>query len=61
MHDNFRKEMAIGETIINVVELTQEAVTQSGSLRLANTTTRVMLQPPEVRASWGVAAGKSGM
>lgn len=53
--------MAIGETIINVVELTQEAVTQSGSLRLANTTTRVMLQPPEVRASWGVAAEKSGM
>ena len=44
MHDSFRGEEATGETIISVVELTQEALTQSGSLRLANTSARAMLQ-----------------
>ncbi|KAK8733931.1 hypothetical protein OTU49_006249, partial [Cherax quadricarinatus] len=36
VHDNFRREMAIGQTTINVVDLTLSAVMQSGSLRLAN-------------------------
>nr|XP_053644289.1 LOW QUALITY PROTEIN: neural-cadherin-like [Cherax quadricarinatus] len=44
VHDNFRREMAIGQTTINVVDLTLSAVMQSGSLRLANTTTHNMLQ-----------------
>ncbi|KAK8380707.1 hypothetical protein O3P69_007967 [Scylla paramamosain] len=35
VHDSFREEVAIGVTTITVVELTQDALTQSGSLRLA--------------------------
>ncbi|KAK8381192.1 hypothetical protein O3P69_008215 [Scylla paramamosain] len=44
VHDSFRGEEAVGETTVSVVELTQEALTKSGSLRLANTTARDMLQ-----------------
>ncbi|XP_069172771.1 LOW QUALITY PROTEIN: DE-cadherin-like [Procambarus clarkii] len=44
VHDNFRREMAVGQTTINVVDLTLSAVMQSGSLRIANTTTHSILQ-----------------
>ncbi|XP_045109629.1 neural-cadherin-like isoform X3 [Portunus trituberculatus] len=54
VHDSFRGEEAVGEATVSVVELTQEALTQSGSLRLANTTARDMLleaTPGDVRSS----------
>ncbi|XP_045109335.1 neural-cadherin-like isoform X2 [Portunus trituberculatus] len=50
VHDNFRREMAIGEATISVVALTQEAVTHSGSLRLANTSAKAMLRRVEAGA-----------
>ncbi|MPC82682.1 DE-cadherin [Portunus trituberculatus] len=42
--------MAIGEATISVVALTQEAVTHSGSLRLANTSAKAMLRRVEAGA-----------
>ncbi|ROT82868.1 putative DE-cadherin [Penaeus vannamei] len=44
VHDNFRGERAVGEVVINVVDLTLDAVMQSGSLRIANMTANQMLQ-----------------
>ncbi|XP_045109425.1 neural-cadherin-like isoform X4 [Portunus trituberculatus] len=44
VHDSFRGEEAVGQAVISVVELTQEALAQSGSLRLANTSAAGMLQ-----------------
>ncbi|XP_045108970.1 neural-cadherin-like isoform X2 [Portunus trituberculatus] len=54
VHDSFREEVAVGVTTITVVELTQDALTQSGSLRLANISAKALLQqtaPGVVRTS----------
>ncbi|MPC30156.1 DE-cadherin [Portunus trituberculatus] len=51
---SFREEVAVGVTTITVVELTQDALTQSGSLRLANISAKALLQqtaPGVVRTS----------
>ncbi|KAK3855468.1 hypothetical protein Pcinc_038136, partial [Petrolisthes cinctipes] len=55
VRDNYRQEMAVGESRIMVVDLTLDAVMQSGSLRIANTTTKDML----CQTQQGVKSGTS--
>lgn len=44
MHDRARRETAIGEVAVVVVDLTLDAVMQSGSLRISGVTSSHMLQ-----------------
>ncbi|XP_066976553.1 DE-cadherin-like isoform X4 [Macrobrachium rosenbergii] len=54
VHDKFRNETAIGEVLIKVVDLTEEAVKHSGSFRLANYTALQLITQKDL-ASMGTS------
>ena len=48
MKDQFRNEVAIGEVTIKVVDLTEEALMQSGSFKVEGYSSTQLLEQPEV-------------